>query len=148
MGIFDDLKGHIEKMVGRYKSKDFLIASINACVVVSMADGVCSSDEIQKTLGYCKINKMLSCFDFSEVTKIFTEAKEKYDFDPGVGESEALIAIKKATNACAMDADQKLCIMTLCCVIGNADGNFDAKEKDAVVKIRQALGLTPSDFSV
>ena len=144
--LLKNLTDQATKLVGQYKNKTFLQATMTAAVIVAQADGVIQPSEKQKIFGYAKASEFLNVFDFEDVQKEFEHCAGKYEFDFDLGKQECLIRLGKLAKD--MDLQQKKCIMMVSCAIGKADGNFDPAEQEVVREIRTAMGLADTDFPI
>ena len=86
----------------------------------------------------------LSVFDMSKVIESFNKIMEGFDFDASIGKIEAM---KKISRLRGKDEEART-MVRVCCVIGAADGDFDADERKIVAEICNELGLNPADFDL
>lgn len=128
----------------KFKNKDFLNAAISGSVLISMADGVVSSEEKQKMMRFIENYEALSVFSSKELIEAFQNAMTQIEFDKDLGQAKAYDAIRKMKSN---DAAARL-IMRLTIAIAGADGNFDESEKKVARKIAMELGLSPADFEL
>ncbi len=137
-------KGNVMDGVKRYKSKDLLEAIVAGCAVVSVADGTIDASEKQKMAGYLGRSPELNVFNMSEVIERFNYYAGNMDFDVMVGKQEALRVIGKFKTK----PEVARVIISVCCAVGAADGDFDEQEKSVVRDICHVLGLNPSEFGL
>lgn len=130
--------------VAKYKNADFRDAIVAGCALVAAADGDISSEEKQKMIGYMQTSNELKIFKMTDVMKSFNDVIEKFEFDKGIGQGEALKFIGKLKGK----PEEAQLVVRVCCAIGAADGDFDAEEKAAVHMICVELGLDPSNFDL
>ena len=135
-----DLKTEVMK----FKNKDFLNAAVSGSVLVSMADGLVSSDEKQKMMRFIENYEALSVFSSKEIVESFQNLMSQIEFDKDLGEAKAYDAIRKMKG----NDDAARLIMRLIIAIAGADGNFDDSEKRVARKIAMELGLSPADFEL
>ncbi|CAI8878489.1 tellurite resistance TerB family protein [Methylocaldum szegediense] len=128
----------------KFKNRDFLNAAVSGSVLVSMADGIISSEEKQKMMRFIENYEPLSVFSAKELIDAFQNAVSQIEFDKDLGEAKAYEALRKMKNN---DAAARL-IMRLIISIGGADGNFDDNEKRVARKIAMELGLNPAEFEL
>ncbi|MBV5311235.1 tellurite resistance TerB family protein [Chromatium okenii] len=128
----------------KFKNKDFLNAAISGSVLISMADGVVSSQEKQKMMRFIENYEALSVFSSKELIEAFQNAMSQIEFDKDLGEAKAYEAIGKMKS----NADASRLIMRLIIAIAAADGNFDNSEKQVARKIAMELGLNPAEFEL
>jgi tellurite resistance protein TerB len=129
--------------ITKFKSKDLLEAVVAGCALVAYADGNVTSEEKQKMMGFLRTSDQLKVFDSGDVIKIFQKYVEKFEFDNTIGVGEVMQAVGKFRSK-----PQAQLVVRVCCAIGAADGDFDAKEKAVVRRMCSELGLNPSDFSL
>ena len=128
----------------KYRNRDFMEAVVAGCALVSAADGTVSGDEKQKMIGYMQASDELKVFKIEDVIAAFNSIVGKFDFDATIGKGEALRKIAKIKGKSGADR----LLVRVCCAIGAADGDFDAKERVAVVSICTELGLSPAEFDL
>ncbi len=130
--------------VAKYKNNDFMEAVVAGCALVAAADGDISSDEKQKMAAFINRSEELSVFDMTKVIDSFNKIVEGFEFDAGIGKIEAM---KKITRLRGKDEAART-MVRVCCVIGAADGDFDADERRVVAEICTELGLSPTEFDL
>ena len=141
---FEEARDAVTKEVAKFKSKTFMEAAVAGCVMVAHADGAVSAQEKQKMMGFIRSSDALKVFDTDEVIAVFNKFSANYEFDPAIGEANALQVIVRLKGK---DAEARL-LVRVCCVIGGADGTFDEKEKTVVRRICNELGLKAGDFDL
>ena len=130
--------------VAKYRNNDFMEAVVAGCALVAAADGEVTSDEKQKMAAFIQRSEELSVFDMSKVIGSFNKIMEGFEFDAAIGKIEAM---KKITRLRGNDEAART-MVRVCCVIGAADGDFDADERKMVSEICTELGLAPSEFDL
>lgn len=130
--------------VAKYKNSDFMDAVVAGCAMVAAADGNISSDEKQKMAAFISRSEELSVFDMTKVIEAFNKIVEGFEFDAAIGKIEAMKKIGKLRGK----EDAARTMVRVCCVIGAADGDFDADERKVVSEICTELGLSPSEFDL
>ena len=128
----------------KFKNKDFLNAAVSGSVLVSMADGLVSSDEKQKMMRFIENYEALSVFSSHEIIESFQNIMSQIEFDKDLGEAKAYDAIRKMKGK----DDAARLIMRLIIAIAGADGKFDDSEKRVARKIAMELALNPADFEL
>lgn len=128
----------------KFKNRDFLNAAISGSVLISMADGVASSQEKQKMLRFIENYEALSVFSSKEVIDAFQNAVSQIEFDRDLGEAKAYEALGKMKK----DSAAAHLIMRLTIAIAGADGVFDDGEKRIARKIAMELNLNPAEFEL
>lgn len=130
--------------VAKYRNSDFMEAVVAGCALVAAADGQVTSDEKQKMAAFISRSEELSVFEMDKVIAAFNKIMEGFDFDAAIGKIEAM---KKITRLRGNDEAART-MVRVCCVIGAADGDFDADERKVVTEICTELGLNPSEFDL
>lgn len=130
--------------VAKYKNSDFMDAVVAGCAMVAAADGDISADEKQKMAAFISRSEELSVFDMTKVIEAFNKIVEGFEFDAAIGKIEAMKKIGKLRGK----EDAARTMVRVCCVIGAADGDFDADERKVVSEICTELGLSPSEFDL
>lgn len=134
---------NLKNEVLKFKNKSFLEAAMAGCALVASADGVISSDEKRKMIGFIEQNDALQVFKMEEAIKVFESFVIKINFDKEIGKGECLKSIAKLKGK----PEDRL-MVRVCCAVGASDGNFDDDEKQMVREICRELDLKPSDFSL
>jgi tellurite resistance protein TerB len=130
--------------VGKFRNRDFMEATANACALIAAADGEISSAEKMKMTGFINNSPELKVFDLKDVIRVFNDACGKFEFDFQIGQAEALKVINRIKGK---DGAARL-LVRVACAIGASDGNFDDKEKAACRLICAELALPPADFDL
>lgn len=150
MGFFDRIKekggdfmDKMNKEVAKVKNKSFLDCVMAACAAVAYADGEVTADEKQKMIGFINTNPSLRVFDQKKAIDLFNGWMSQFEFDAtiGLGAVTAKLASMKGKPEAPL-------IVSVCCAVGAADGNFDDDEKAVARKLAAAMGLSPSDFDL
>ena len=141
---FNEVSASLKTEVTKVRNKTFLEGVVAGCALVAYADGVVKPEEKQKMMGFLQTSDVLSVFDVTEVIKAFEKVAKNFEFDPAIGEANALQTVGKLKGK---DAEARL-MVRVCCAVGAADGDFDEEEKAAVRKICGELGLNPKDFDL
>lgn len=134
----------LKNEVNKVRNKTFLEAVVAGCVLVAYADGVVKPEEKQKMMGFLRTSETLSVFNVDEVIATFEKYSQHFEFDPAIGEANALQTVGKLKSK----ENEARLMVRVCCAIGAADGVFDESEKNAVRKICNELGLNPKDFDL
>jgi len=137
-------RARMAEEVGKHKNRDFMEAIVAACAVVAAADGEVTAAEKQKMIGYMQSSDELKVFKMEDVIASFNATISKFDFDASIGRAEAF---KKIAKIKGKDGADRL-LIRVCCVIGAADGDFDADERAAVTAMCNELGLPPAEFDL
>jgi tellurite resistance protein TerB len=151
MSLFDSFKqkvqetrGQLAAEVGKFRNREFMEACVAGCALVSVADGNINAAEKQKMMKFIQQSDELKVFDTKDVIDYFNKINSSFDFDFDIGKAEALKVIGKLRAK----PDAARLMVRVCCAIGNSDGSFDEKEKQAVRDICKDLDLPASDFPI
>ena len=128
----------------KFKSKEFLQASLAGSALIILADGSVDKEEKLKMMKFIEHNEALSIYDTSEVLATFKEYLAVMEEDMDIGEAKAMAAISKIKNK----EEQARLVMRMIIAIANADNDFDPDEKAMAVRIANELGLDPTDFDL
>lgn len=149
MSLFNSIKQSVTNAANsmnselkKFRSKDLLQAIVAGSTMIAYADGVVTTEEKQKLLGFVRSSEQLSVFESDKVIESFTQYLARFDFDPTIGAGEALQKI-----AAFKGKPEAQLIVRVCLAIAKADGAIDAKEQQALGQICQSLGLDISTFS-
>jgi tellurite resistance protein TerB len=139
-----DMSGQVKTQVGKYKSKEFANASMAMCALIAAADGTIDPAERTRTAGFIASNDALSVFPPSELQEKFNWYASKLESDFAFGKVEAIATIAKLKSK----PDAARTVIQIGIIIGGADGNFDADEKQAVREACNAVGIAPAEFDL
>lgn len=134
----------LKDQVTKFKNKDFMDAVVAGCAIVAAADGKIDGAEKQKMVGYINHNEELKVFEMAKVIERFNHFTNNFDFDHMIGKAEAMKSITKFKDK----PEIARVVVSVCCAIGAADGDFDEKEKNVVREICRELKLPAGDFGL
>jgi len=119
-------------------------AIIAACALVAQADGWVTADERQRMVERIRKSPAVAVFGVQEVLQGFETLNERFDrdFDDGVAVAET--AIRRLARR---SGPSRLLVETACAV-AEADGGFDAEERDVVLRLCELLDLAPATFEI
>ncbi len=130
--------------VSKHKNRKFMEAISNASALVAMASNGAGPEETQKMAAFMKTSPELKVFSIKDVLAVFNEAVSKFEFDPQIGQAEALKVISRIKH----DEGAARLLVRVTCAIGACDGDFDQQEKAACRLICLELGLPSADFDL
>ena len=139
-----DANDSLQKNIGQFKNKKFADASMAICALVAAVDGDIDADERKKTTGFIMSNESLKVFSASDLKEKFDFYCNKLEADYDFGKIEAI----QALSALKGKQDQARACIQLGIIIGGADGDFDADEKQAIKDACNAVGILPSEFDL
>jgi len=128
----------------KFKTKDFLRASIAGSFMVAAADGSIDSSEKKKLLAFIQTDESLSLFDAGDVVSIFKEFESNYEFDNDAGNAQAMKAVSKVAG----NKEQSKFLVRMIIAIGASDGDFDKDEQKVVRTICRELSIDPGEFDL
>lgn len=151
MALWDQLKSRTGEMTsqlktksGQFKSKEFANGSMAMCALIAAADGKIDASERQKTAALILSNDVLAIFPPDELRQKFDFYCDKLGKDFDFGKVEAIGTIAKLKSK----PDQGRAVIQIGIIIGGADGDFDADERQAVKEACFAVGIPPSEFDL
>lgn len=151
MAFWDQLRSRTTEMnsqlktkAGQFKSKEFANGSMAMCALIAAADGTIDAAERQKTAGLITSNDVLAIFPPDELRQKFDVYTDKLAKDRDFGKVEAIATIAKLKSK----PDQARAVIQIGIIIGGADGNFDADERQAVKEACFAVGIAPAEFDL
>lgn len=139
-----DMSGQLKSKSGELKNKDFANGSMAVCALIAAADGSIDASEKQKMAGLITSNDVLSIFKPDDLREKFNHYADKLTADYDFGKVEALQAIGKLKKK----ESQARALIQIGIIIGGADGNFDADERQAVRQVCLAVGIDPVEFDL
>ncbi|MBC6478232.1 MAG: tellurite resistance TerB family protein [Hormoscilla sp. GUM202] len=144
MNWLNTQKKNLQEAVGRFKNKEFLEAVVAGCALVAAADGHIDPSEKQKMTGFIERSPELRVFDMREVLEKFNKYASDFEFNFDIGKRQALNAVVKIRE----NEEAAKLLVTVCCAIGAADGNFDDDEKNIIREMCKELTLSPAEFKL
>ncbi|MFD3262678.1 tellurite resistance TerB family protein [Phenylobacterium ferrooxidans] len=119
-------------------------ALIAACALVAQADGWVTPDERQRTVERMRRSPAVAVFGVQEVLLGFESLNERFDRDLEDGVAAAEAAVRRLAGR---QGPSRLLVETACAV-AEADGGFDAEERDVVLRLCDLLDLEPATFEI
>lgn len=142
--VLNETKNMLTDSVKKFMNKDFLDAVVAGCALVAAADGKIDSSEKNKMIGYIQRSEELKVFETMQVISRFNHFIDGFEFDLTIGQAEALKAIAKMKS----NSEAARTLVSVCCAIGMADGDFDHNERKVVQVICRELNLNPDEFDL
>ena len=137
---FNQLKNEALK----YKSKEFLEASLAGSALIAIADGSIDADEKQKMMNFIESNEALSVYEARDVINTFDKYIQALEADKDAGKAKAYQAIRRIRN----NTEQARLLIRMVIAIAAADGNFDNDERTVANHIATELDLSPAEFDL
>lgn len=119
-------------------------AVVAACALVAQADGWVTAQERKRMIDRMSRSPSVRFFGLHEVTVGFEALNMRFDRDLEDGEAaaEAAVAVLRG-----QPGPSHLLIDTACSV-AEADGGFDAEERDVILRLCRLLDLDPARFDL
>lgn len=130
--------------VHRARNEHLMDGIVAGCALVAYADGWVTDEERDRMLGLLRGFEPIKAFGLRDVETTFEALTNRFVVDQGDGERAALAAVARIKGAGAYPA----LLVETCCAIADADGGFDAEERDAAIRICEVLGLDPESFGL
>lgn len=119
-------------------------ALIAACSLVAQADGWVTRDERQRMAERMSKAPAVAVFGLEEVLLGFETLNERFERD----HDDGLAAAETAVQRLAGRAGPARLLVETACAVAEADGGFDAEERDVVLRLCELLELTPAAFEL
>lgn len=117
-------------------------ALASACAIVAYADGWVTGAERRAMLLKLQGFALGAGLDMAATMDAFDKVTGAFDRDPDLAEAEGLRRLRAVAGR---DAGY---LVDIACAIADADGGFDAAEREAARRISRALGLKPARFGL
>lgn len=115
-------------------------ALVAACALVAQADGWVTQDERRRMVDRLRRSPAVAVFGVDEVVLAFETLVQRLERDIDDGEATAEVAVKRLRGQPGLS---RLLVETACAV-ADADGGFDAEERDVILRLCQLLDLDPA----
>ncbi|UTP40526.1 TerB family tellurite resistance protein [Phenylobacterium sp. LH3H17] len=119
-------------------------ALIAACALVAQADGWVTPDERQSMVERLRTTPAVALFGIPEVLAGFETLNGRFDRDLDDGVAAAEAAVRRLAGRAG---PARLLVQTAC-AIAEADGGFDAEERDVILRLCDLLDLAPARFEI
>ena len=119
-------------------------ALTGACALVAQADGWVTPDERQRMVERMRRSLAVAVFGVQEVLLGFETLNERFDrnLDDGVAAAET------AVQRLARRSGPARLLVETACAVAEADGGFDAEERDVILRLCDLLDLAPDAFGI
>ncbi len=119
-------------------------ALVAACALVAQADGWVTPDERQRMVERLRKSSAVAVFGVEELLLGFETLNARFDRDLDDGVAMAERAIRRLAGR---SGPSRLLVETACAV-AEADGGFDAEEREVVLRLCDLLDLAPAPFEI
>lgn len=119
-------------------------AVVAACALVAQADGWVTAQERKRMIDRMSQSPSIRFFGLHEVTVGFEALNMRFDRDPedGAAAAEAAVVVLRG-----QPGPSHLLIDTACSV-AEADGGFDAEEREVILRLCRLLDLNPATYDL
>ncbi|WP_396595638.1 tellurite resistance TerB family protein [Brevundimonas sp. R86498] len=111
-----------------------------ACALVAHADGWVTPDESRRMVDRLRRSSAVAVFGVEEVVVAFEAVVRRLERDIEDGEATAEVAIRRLRG---QPGPSRLLVDTAC-AIAEADGGFDAEEREVLLRLCTLVGLDPA----
>jgi len=119
-------------------------ALIASCALVAQADGWVTPEERQRMVERMRRSPAVAIFGVQEVLMGFETLNERFDRDLDDGIAAAETAVRRLAGR----AGPSRLLVETACAVAEADGGFDAEERDVVLRLCELLDLAPDAFDI
>ncbi len=119
-------------------------AVVGACALVAQADGWVTPEERKRMIDRMSQSPAVRVFGLHEVTIGFEALNIRFDRDTDEGEAAAEAAIAGLRGQAGLS---HLLIDTACSV-AEADGGFDAEEREVILRLCRLLDVDPAPYDL
>ncbi len=119
-------------------------AVVGACALVAQADGWVTPEERKRMIDRMSQSPAVRVFGLHEVTIGFEALNIRFDRDTDDGEAAAEAAIAGLRGQAGLS---HLLIDTACSV-AEADGGFDAEEREVILRLCRLLDVDPAPYDL
>ncbi len=111
-----------------------------ACALVAQADGWVTAQERKRMIDRMSQSPSIRFFGLHEVSVGFEALNMRFDRDPEDGEAAAEAAIVVLRG----QAGPSRLLIETACAVAEADGGFDAEEREVILRLCRLLDLNPA----
>ena len=119
-------------------------AVVAACALVAQADGWVTAQERRRMIDRMSQSPSIRFFGLHEVTVGFEALNMRFDLDLEDGEAAA----EAAVAALRGQAGPSHLLIDTACSVAEADGGFDAEEREVILRLCRLLDLDPSPYDL
>jgi tellurite resistance protein TerB len=119
-------------------------ALVAACALVAQADGWVTADERKCMVARMRRSPAVAVFGVEEVLLGFETLNARFDRDLDDGVEAAETAVRRLAGR----AGPSRLLLETACAVAEADGGFDAEEREVVLRLCELLDLAPAAFGI
>ncbi|MBX9707825.1 MAG: TerB family tellurite resistance protein [Caulobacteraceae bacterium] len=123
---------------------DQLDATVAACALVAQADGWVTPEEARQMLARMRGSPTLAFFGAEEPSVLFDALNVRFETD--LDEAEALAEATVARLRGRPEIARQ--VIETACAVAEADGGFDAAERETVLRLCQMLNVDPASVGL
>ena len=119
-------------------------AVVAACALVAQADGWVTAQERNRMVDRMSQSPSIRFFGLHEVTVGFEALNMRFDRDLEDGETTAEAAVALLRG----QAGPSHLLIDTACSVAEADGGFDAEEREVILRLCRLLDLDPARYEL
>lgn len=123
---------------------DFMEAIVAGCALVAYSDGWVSPEETLRMRRLIMRFEPAKALGLAEVLRLFEETTLRFAEDHDAGARAALDLV----SALAGRRRESALLIDTCCAIAEADGGFDAEERETILKLCAMLQIEPESHGL
>jgi tellurite resistance protein TerB len=119
-------------------------AVVAGCAMVAHADGWVTPDERARMVERMRTSPTIAFFGTDEVLVQFEALHRRFERDLDDGEATAEVAISRLRG----QPGPSRALIETACAVAEADGGFDAEERDVILRLCALLDVDPALFDL
>lgn len=123
---------------------ELMEAVVAGCALVAYSDGWVTIEETRRMSGLIRQFEPVRAFGGADIAQAFDDIAARFTRDHDAGAEYAWSVVARLADS---RHDAELLIET-CCAIAEADGGFDAEERQTILSLCEKLRLNAADFDV
>jgi len=143
-GFLASLLDDYELEIERHRQRPFLKASMAACALAAVADGVPTLSERIRVDQILETLEALKIFDPHEGVDLFNEYSEALLESPAEGHKKALDAIRAVNGS----PETAALLVRMCLAVAEAKGQKCRTDEVEIEAVCKALGVDPRDLGL
>lgn len=114
-------------------------AVVAGCALVAYADGWVSPEETLRMRRLISRFGPAQALGIAEILRLFEDVTLKFAEDHDAGARDALALVSRLEGR----SEESELLIDTCCAIADADGGFDAEERETILKLCALLSVDP-----
>lgn len=119
-------------------------AVVAGCALVAYSDGWVSPEETLRMRGLLLRFEPAKALGMEAILLLFEDATRTFAEDHDAGERDALALVSRLVGR----RNESRFLIDTCCAIAEADGGFDAEERQTVLKLCALLQIDPASHGI